>query len=804
MYAILRSRSQNDLLDAVSQVMVEFGGFAMANVALHNPASNELLPVARYGDELGYLDRVRMFTDNRPEGLGAAGIAFRQGKATIVNDFLNDPRNGAWSEAARVSGWRSSAAIPIRADGKTLGILGVYSRDAGFFGEEERELLEQVALDLGFALENLEKEAHRRRVEASLIATERRLELALESGGIGIFERDLQTGLIEWTGQTARLLGYTPEEFDTTNSGFYSRVHPDDLAGLQRDLEQSRVTSTPFAVEYRVVWPDGSVHWMSSRGEFFRDESGAVRLRGAFKDITDTKQAQEEHTKLAAMIAMNRDFIGIAELSGKVEYLNPAAMALVGIESIAEARSKNLSEFSPDTETIGQMLSALEAEGYWIGESKLRHFGDGSLIDVEITGFVIADPDGKPLYLATVTRDIRERKREAAERAKLESQLAQSAKMESIGRLAGGVAHDFNNMLTVILGYSSLIRDSVPPDWPQLRRLNEIITAAHRSKDLTQKLLGFSRRQIIAPVPSNLNELVADLEEPLARVIGEDIELRFHPAQDLWKVAVDHSQINQILLNLVVNARDAMPKGGKLTVETANVAVSQEYCRIQPGATPGQFVLLAVSDTGIGMDEETLSQIFEPFFTTKGREMGTGLGLAMVYGIVKQNGGFVTVYSELAHGTTFKIYFPKVTATAGVENMTGKPEHAPVGRGATILLVEDDDLVRTMAAETLTSIGYKPLVAATPKEAIEICQRVESEIHLMLADVVLPGMNGMELRERVLALRPGLDVLFMSGYTSNVIVNHGVLKKGVNFIQKPFSKEDLARSLDTVLMAKKL
>ncbi len=424
---------------------------------------------------------------------------------------------------------------------------------------------------------------------------------------------------------------------------------------------------------------------------------------------------------------------------------------------------------------------------------------DGRVKYVALHGTVKAGTDGKPQMRGTI-QDVTERRRAEQEREKLQAQLARAQQMESIGRLAGGVAHDFNNMLTVILGYAAMIKEALPADPSMQLYINEIIKAGSRSKDLTQKLLGFSRRQIIAPVSSNLNELVADLQEPLARLIGEDVELLFNPGKDLWKVLVDPSQINQILLNLIVNARDAMPGGGRLTIDTENADITREYYKLQAGARPGQYVLLSVSDTGVGISEETLPHIFEPFFTTKEKDKGTGLGLATVYGIVQQNGGFVNVSSEPGHGTIFKIYFPREASKTVGEKIVPEEGGKRAGQGK-ILLVEDDELVRTMTTAALERIGYTPLVAASPEEALELYSRAGSDIRLMLTDVVMPGMNGMQLRDRMRALNPRIKVLFMSGYTSNVIVNHGVLKKGVHFIQKPFSIESLGRQLEEILAA---
>jgi PAS domain S-box-containing protein len=557
-----------------------------------------------------------------------------------------------------------------------------------------------------------------------------------------------------------------------------------------------------FECEHRLLIPGGAVRWISVRGQTYfegdADRRRPARSVGASIDITHQRRSQDEQSKLAAAVAMSRDFIGIAMLDTRVDYLNPAALAMVGIGTLEEAREKKIADFMADRETVDKVLAGVRVDGYWAGEAQLRHFGDGSAIDVEITAFPIRDDLGNPTYLATVTRDIRERRKAEALHAQLEARLAQAARMEAIGRLAGGVAHDFNNMLTVILGYAEMGRAAGLSFETRLKQLTEIEMAARRSQEITRQLLGFSRQQIIEPVRLQLNELVAVLLHPLTRLIGEDVELTFHPAPDLWQITMDASQINQILLNLVVNARDAMPGGGRLTIETVNVNVSPEYSRFRPGATPGEYAVLAVSDNGVGMDAETMSHIFEPFFTTKWHNHGTGLGLATVFGIVRQNGGFVNVYSEPAHGATFRIYFPRTVVDSASPSMAAHAGVTHSGSGV-VMLVEDDDLVRGLATIALESFGYTPLVAKNPAEALRLCAANATEIRLMLSDVVMPGMNGAELRDRVLALNPKIKVLFMSGYTSNVIVDRGVLKKGVNFISKPFDIDDLEMRLQEIL-----
>jgi signal transduction histidine kinase len=378
-----------------------------------------------------------------------------------------------------------------------------------------------------------------------------------------------------------------------------------------------------------------------------------------------------------------------------------------------------------------------------------------------------------------------------------EEQMSQMQKMEAVGRLAAGVAHDFNNMLAVITGYSELMLEELSPGEKHFENIQEIKKSADHSADLTRQLLAFSRKQIIKPITVDLNQLISNSEKMLRRLIGESVEIIFYLEPKLKPTRLDPSQLDQILLNLMVNARDAIKGVGKITVETQNILMDEEYCGNQMESKPGEYVMLAVSDTGCGMDVKTVSQVFEPFFSTKNREKGTGLGLATTYGIVKQNGGFIHVYSEPDKGSTFKIYLAAVNDEIPRKNETAKPEDP--GGNETILVVEDEESVRKMAAITLERKGYNILQAASPAEAIVISSNYKEMIHLLLTDVVMPGMNGRELLSKLVSVRPEIKSLFMSGYTANVIAHHGVLDPGLSFIQKPFRPKDLSLKIREVL-----
>ena len=382
-----------------------------------------------------------------------------------------------------------------------------------------------------------------------------------------------------------------------------------------------------------------------------------------------------------------------------------------------------------------------------------------------------------------------------------EKQLLQSQKLEAVGRLAGGISHDFNNLLTVILGYSDIMKRNLQEGHPLRRNVEEIVRASERAASLTRQLLAFSRKQVMQPKEFDLNTVISDLEKMLRRMIGEDVELRVNLQDELDHIKADPVQLEQVIMNLVVNARDAMPRGGKLSIETSNVYLDEAYAREHVSVVPGDYVMLAISDTGCGMSEETRRHIFEPFFTTKEQGKGTGLGLSMVYGIVRQSGGNIWVYSEVGRGTTFKVYFPRVTAHVEEHKRISGALDGPRG-SETILLVEDAELVRNLARQVLETAGYRVLEAANAEAAIDLCEKINGDrIDLLLTDVVMPGMSGNEMSRILVAKQPGMPVLYMSGYTDEAIVQHGVLEAGINFLQKPFTPGALASKVREVLDA---
>jgi two-component system, cell cycle sensor histidine kinase and response regulator CckA len=502
----------------------------------------------------------------------------------------------------------------------------------------------------------------------------------------------------------------------------------------------------------------------------------------------DLRQSEERYRDL---VENAHDIIYSHDLEGNYTSMNKAGESITGYPT-EQVLTMNLSQLmSPEHLRKAQEMLERKLDGEKVTAYEVELIAkDGRRVAVEAnTKLVLLD--GVPVGVQGIARDVTERKH-------LEDQLRQSQKLEGIGQLAGGIAHDFNNLLTAINGYSSLALQRIEGN-PSVRiYLEEIKKAGDRAANLTRQLLAFGRKQILQPLPLSLNDIVTDVNKMLQRLIGEDIQLSAKLTTDLKRVKADPGQIEQVLVNLIVNARDAMPQGGKLTIETANVELDREYASTHVGVLAGAYVVLAVSDTGTGMDERVRKQIFEPFFTTKEKGKGTGLGLSTVYGIVKQSGGNIWVYSEPNHGTTFKVYLPALDSAPQSSEVRVLESVIPRG-SETVLLVEDEEVVRGLARQILEDAGYRVLVAQQGEEAIRLCIEDAKEIHLLLTDVVMPGAGGKEVADRLGALRPGIKVLFMSGYTDEAIVHHGVLDSNVKFIQKPFSPAALARKVREVL-----
>ncbi len=518
-----------------------------------------------------------------------------------------------------------------------------------------------------------------------------------------------------------------------------------------------------------------------------------------FFDITAMKRSQREHETLSALVESSSEFTGLATLDGRVFYLNEAGRRLAGLDKERSLEGLSIFDFVPPDDRgwlADHVLPAIRDRGAWTGDGVLLNLQTGATLRVDAGVFVIPSREtGQPLCLAAVMHDITERERAREQRERLEDQLRQAQKMESVGRLAGGVAHDFNNLLTVILGNVESVLDALNPVDPIHQPLTEVQRAGESAAALTRQLLAFSRKQMIEPTVVNLNTLIATMERMLRRVIGEDVTLEARLTPALSSVRADAGQLEQVIVNLSVNAREAMPAGGRVVIETSDAEFDEETCRGNPEARPGRYVRLAISDTGAGMTADEKAKAFEPFFTTKPR--GTGLGLAMVYGAVSQHGGFVCLSSQVGLGTTVEVFLPATAATADATSPGDSVE--PATGAETILLVEDEPMVRDLTERALSRLGYRVLAYADGAVALAAAESFHGPIHLLLTDVVMPGMNGRELAARMAEVRPEARTLFTSGHTSDVMLRHGLLEAGLHFIAKPYTPHTLAAKVRAVL-----
>ena len=630
----------------------------------------------------------------------------------------------------------------------------------------------------------------------------------IDRASFGCFWISSDSRIIYINDQACQSLGYSREELLSMSIQDIDRGFPPEV---WHELWKRLLTSRVQTFETIHLRKDGTgfpVEITVNCVEFDGEEYSCAYVR----DLTDHKLAEravrENEERLRQAIRVSSIGIFDHDHLTDIIYWSPRQREIYGWGPDEPVTLQGFLDvvYPEDLERIKMAVQRAHDpanDGFWDVEYRIIH-RDGNVRWLTARSQTFFDGTGserRPIRTVGALRDITGEKQSEGEREKLQAQLIQAQKMESVGRLAGGVAHDFNNMLTVILGHADLALHRLDPVSPLRTDLLRIEEAAQRSADLTRRLLAFARKQTIVPKVLDLNDTMEGMLEMLRRLIGENIDTAWAPGRGLWPVKIDPAQVNQILANLFVNARDAIVDDGKVTIETGNVEFDQAYCAEHTGFIPGRFVMLAVSDDGRGMDEETHAHIFEPFFTTKGVGKGTGLGMATVYGIVKQNEGFINVYSEVCKGTTIKIYLPRYAAEAAPV-CAEDPVPPAEGGTETILLVEDDSMVLELNKTLLEKLGYTVLPASVPGEAIRLAEEHREKIRLLITDVVMPEMNGRELSNRLTTLLPDLKSLFLSGYTANVIAHRGVLEEGVHFLQKPVSRNNLALKVRQVLESK--
>jgi PAS domain S-box-containing protein len=631
---------------------------------------------------------------------------------------------------------------------------------------------------------------------AALRRSESNYRAIFDAVNDAIFVHEPETGAILNSNRRAsEMYGYSQQEMAGLGPQVLSAgVPPFTMKEAEEKIRKAK-QGEPQLFEWKAKDRTGRLFWVEVNLRLV-SLNGDQRVLAAVRDISARKEAEErlrESEELSRLVAENvTDLIAVLDLDGRRLYNSPSYAEILGDPEQLRGTESFVEIHPEDRERIKTVFLTTVQTGRGHRAEFRFLLKDGSVRFVESQGSVIRDVEGKPSKVVVVSRDITARKQ-------LEEQLLQAQKMEAVGRLAGGIAHDFNNLLTVILGFTDLALQRLEADSPVREQLEEVRKASQRAASLTRQLLAFSRRQVLQPQALDLNAVVANVEKMLHRLIGEDVELKTTLRSEISRVQLDPAQVEQVILNLAVNARDAMPQGGKLTIETANVDLDEEYASRHAGITPGCYVMLAVSDTGFGMDSETKSRVFEPFFTTKPVGKGTGLGLSVVYGIVRQSGGHIWVYSEPGKGTQFKIYFPALEDRAPQRTQLPQTLVQRPKAAETILLVEDEEGVRELAANILEAEGYKVLKTDSPKEAVRIADRHDGPIHLLLTDVIMPGMSGPKLAEHLAFSRPDMKALFMSGYTDDAASGHGVVAPGTPFLEKPFVRSALIRKIHEVL-----
>jgi two-component system, cell cycle sensor histidine kinase and response regulator CckA len=711
-----------------------------------------------------------------------------------------DPDRRSAVERQRIT---SLVIAPLISRNRVIGVVSLSRSDSSRpYDENDKTFLQDVAAHAALTIVNArslaaERASHLAAVNANaaLHESEEAHRLLFEASPLPLFVFDVETlAPLAANASALALYGYSHDEF--------MKLKVTDLAVHGRDTARERLAAmgdAEAAGTSHYVRKDGRrlVADYTTRALTFGGRRARITV---IKDVTERHEAEQARALLAAIVLSSNDAIVSEGLDGVITSWNDAAERLFGY-SAEEAVGRPIALLIfPDGRDEEKGLLERIAAGERIDQYEtVRRRKDGTIVPVSVSLAPVTDAAGRVVGASKTVRDLTTQRRAEDALRRTEEQLRQAQKMEAVGRLAGGIAHDFNNMLSVILSYCDIVLDDLKEGDPMRADIDEIRRSAQRAADLTRQLLVFSRQEVVAARVIDLNDVIAGMDKMLRRILGEDIDLVSVPAPHLGNVLADPSHVEQVIMNLVVNARDAMPTGGKLTIETANVELDDAYAREHLGSKPGPHVMLAVSDTGIGMDEATQARIFEPFFTTKETGKGTGLGLSTVFGIAQQAGGSVWVYSEPGKGTTFKIYLPRVERDKDSDN----PSLAPVTLrgGETILLVEDQAQVRTVAHGILKRHGYRVIVAQNAGEALLLCETHRGTIHLLLTDVVMPHMSGAELAKRLARTRPDMKVLCMSGYTDDSIFRHGVLESEMAFLQKPFTPESLTRKVREVLNA---
>lgn len=823
--ALIRIQNEQDLLHEICNIAVDGAGYRMAWVGYAVDGPEKPVSVQCHaGWTDGYLNGIHLSWDeNRIDGKGPAGRVIRGGEAIFSNDLSRDESFRTWAAAAAARGYKGGVWLPLKNERRTFGVLSLYADEVRPISDEELALLQGLANDLAFGICSIRVQDERRRLQSAVLKVAAAVSA---SSGNEFFEqlvRNMTEALGADAGFLAVLLPGTPlrartiagvcdgesvpaMEYDVAQTPCETLLHVDESVFCQGVMARFGAVTTlggPDIEAYvgcRLVDADGRViGWLFVLFRRCLEETAFMTSTLRIFSARAAAELERQHAdarirEQASLLDKAQDAIIVRSIDHRVLYWNKSAERMYGWLA-HEAIGQRVSDlFYLDDTAFRIATQQVIATGEWTGEITQRR-KDGSSLTVEGHWTLLTDADGKPRSVLAINTDI-------THRLAVEAQLEQAQRLEAVGQLTGGVAHDFNNLLTVILGNSELLMEKLVGN-DRLRMLAEMTrTAAQRGADLTHRLLAFSRRQALEPRSVDTHEVLLGMHDMLRRTLGENIEIEFRHGAGLWRALVDPSQLEGAVLNLCINARDAMKGGGRLTMETTNAWLDDAHGTPYPDLSPGQYVLVAVSDTGTGIAPEHLARVFEPFFTTKEKGKGTGLGLSMVFGFVKQSRGHVKVYSEVGQGTTVKMYLPRADLSDEWSE-DGSPdtgsERDARGGDETVLLVEDDELVRQHARNVLLGLGYTVIEATNGPDALQII-RGQSHIDLLFTDVIMPGgMNGPQLVEAAHGVRPQLKVLYTSGYTENAIVHQGRLDKGVHLLNKPYRRAELARKVRLAL-----
>ncbi|HYQ02795.1 MAG TPA: ATP-binding protein [Polyangiaceae bacterium] len=806
---LVRATDRTDLFNRMCRLLIERAGFHIAWIGWADPETGLFKPAAHFGAQPKLLDRGSAHADSRAHEQGPTLSAFRSGEPVVIEDLAKDASVAAWRDLVSEAELCSAAAFPIRERGKVVGTLTVYSARPVWFREHDVTLLADAANGISFVLDRLRLDDERTRALGRL-ERERDFSDAVINTLPGVlYLYDLSGQFLRWNRSFETVTEYSAEEI--------SRMHPlDFFAGADVELVRARIAEVfnqgQSSVEAGFVSKTGRVTPFFFTGIATKIEDKQC-LIGVGIDISERKRAEADlRLRTEEQLATQRELAeseALLRIAGRAARVGGWTVTLPDravrwsdemreLLDVASGYQPTLDQayafYEPQSRAIVAIkFEECEREGRPFDLELEMDTAAGRRISVRVVAEAHRNHEGRIVRVQGALQDI-------SEQVRLAEQFRQAQKMEAIGQLAGGVAHDFNNLLSVILSYSSIVSDQLEHDNPTRNDIAEIQRAAERAADLTRQLLAFSRQQVLQPRVFVLSETVAGMQRMLSRLLGEHIELSFFMRGASGKIFADPTQVEQVVMNLAVNARDAMPEGGKLTIEIADAELDTAYASERVGVEPGDYVLLAVSDNGIGMDAKTKERIFDPFFTTKDKAKGTGLGLATVFGIVKQSRGHIWVYSEVGRGSTFRVYFPR---TEQVPEDVSRTTAVPlVLQGTeTVLLVEDEAQLRQVTRAILERNGYRVIDACNGEEALVVCATSSEEIVLLITDVVMPRMNGEQLANQLLALRPALKVLFISGYTEHSIVHHGVLEEGIEFLPKPLTPAALLRKVREVLDA---